>query len=425
MRPAAQRASRDCDKSFMADSMHPRLKAGLANAILVVVTVAVTYLAGQLVLFRYLAAHMPPSVRPYLSDRASFFAQSSAAHDVPHDYIALVGDSNAEGVGDWLLSAGSDKPHHSADVIHALTGRDVASFGRSGAGSAEAMVLRVTRILGDGGCYAFPSVEEPKQLVVYFYEGNDVDDNNGLIARAIHARGPGLPAAVDAFLDRDYGVVSGWRCYSHLGEMMFRMARFVVRYRFRPNRVIDLRPGKNRVVIAEQPTGTPALQLPSMALDDQEIADGITVYDRSLAWLRRKHPNVPATVIYLPSPATTYRHAGADVIGRDVYEPEASRRAGQPVIDAGRAFPVADIYRRSQHICEAIRAATLANGAAFVDARPLLRATGAHQPVHGPRDWKHPNETGYRLIGALVAQHLDDRPADACDDSWPGQSAPP
>jgi hypothetical protein len=40
-----------------------------------------------------------------------------------------------------------------------------------------------------------------------------------------------------------------------------------------------------------------------------------------------------------------------------------------------------------------------------------------------PHDWKHPNETGYRLLGALVAEHLDDRPADPCDDRWP--AAPP
>ena len=85
----------------------------------------------------------------------------------------------------------------------------------------------------------------------------------------------------------------------------------------------------------------------------------------------------------------------------------------------GREFPSSAIYVRSQRICEGLRAATLRNGAGFVDARPTLRAAGSRQQVHGPRDWKHVNETGYRLIGALVAKHLDDRPADACDDSWP------
>jgi hypothetical protein len=84
---------------------------------------------------------------------------------------------------------------------------------------------------------------------------------------------------------------------------------------------------------------------------------------------------------------------------------------------------VSAVYARSQRICEGIRAASLANQAGFVDSRPALRAAGARTPVHGPRDWKHLNETGYRLLGALVAGHLDDHPADACDDRWP--EAPP
>ena len=407
--------------------MLAHLKAALVNAAVVVGALAVAYLAIQFVFFRFLLPDMPLNLQPHLSDRANFFLQNSKTHDVPRNYIALVGDSYAQGVGDWLLAVGGEgnRPHHSADVIHELTGRDVASFGRAGSGSAEAMVLHVTRVLDAGACYAFPSVEEPKQFVVYFYEGNDLDDNNGLIERAIHTRGPGLAAAVDAFLDRDYGVASPWECYGHLGEMIVGMGRFLIRQRIRRERVIDLPPDKNRVVIAGTPTGSPELQLPSMALDDAEIEDGLTVYDRALAWLRRKYPNVPTTVVYIPSPATTYRQANPEVIGGDVYAPQESRNAGRAVVVDGRTFPSSAIYVRSQRICEGIRAATLRNGAAFLDTRPILRAAGARQPVHGPRDWKHVNETGYRLIGALVARHLDDRPGDACDDSWPTASSPP
>jgi hypothetical protein len=53
----------------------------------------------------------------------------------------------------------------------------------------------------------------------------------------------------------------------------------------------------------------------------------------------------------------------------------------------------------------------------------MLRAAGARAAVHGPRDWNHLNETGYRLLGALVVKHLEDRPADACDDAWPAQTS--
>jgi hypothetical protein len=398
----------------------PRLEAALANSATVLASLAIAYLAIQFVFFRFLLPDLPPNLRPYLSDRARIFGQTSA-RAVPYDYVALLGDSYAEGVGDWMLAAGGERhrPFHSADVIHELTGRDVASFGRAGAGSAEAMVLRVTRTLGGGFCYAFRSVGAPRRFIVYFYEGNDLDDNNALIERDIHARGPSLTAAVDAFLDRDYGTASHFECYGHLGEMIERMGRFVIRQRLRNERYIDLAASQNRLVIAEKPTAVPELQLPSMRLSEQEIADGLAVFDRSLGWLRHTYPASPGTVIYIPSPASTYRHASAEIVGRDIYEPELSRKSGHAVLVDGPSFAVAAVYARSQHICEGIRAAALQNGAGFVDSRPTLRAAGARAPIHGPHDWKHLNETGYRLLGALVARHLDDRPADACDDSWP------
>ena len=73
---------------------------------------------------------------------------------------------------------------------------------------------------------------------------------------------------------------------------------------------------------------------------------------------------------------------------------------------------------RSQMSCEKIRNATLAAGVEFVDARPALRKAAVNAFVHGPRDWNHPNERGYRVLGALVAGRLEKRGPDVCDDTW-------
>lgn len=408
----------------MTRAMPKRLKAFLANTAVVLVSLAITYLVGEFVFFRYLLPDMSMNLRPHLPDRADFFLQNSKAELVPHDYIALVGDSYAQGMGDWLLAVGgkSDQPYHSANVIHDLLGRDVVTFGRASAGSAEGMVLRLTRILGDGYCYIFPPIEQPKQFFIYFYEGNDIDDNNELLQRAIKDRSGDLAARIDKFLDTDYGVVSSWRCHGHLGDMMFRMARFLVRDAFATHHIIDLPATANRVVIAGVPTATSELQVPSMDLNAQQIDDGVTVYDRSLAWLRRNYPNIATTVVYIPSPASTYRQANPEVISKDVFIPAESQSTGRLVIVDGRPFPAAGIYEHSQRICEKIRAATIRQDVAFIDARPVMRKAAALQAIHGPRDWNHPNERGYRLLGKLVADHVNDHPADMCDDSWP---APP
>ncbi len=401
------------------------LKSSLINVALVIASIVVAYVVGEFVFFRALLPYMSLNLRPHLPDRADFYLQNSKAHYIAHNYIGLVGDSYAQGMGDWLLSVGgkNDKPYHSANVIHDILGRDVVTFGRAAAGSAEEMVLRITRILGDSYCPVFPPIEEPKKFFIYFYEGNDIDDNNELLFRALRPRPPDLRAGIDKFLDENYGRVSSWRCYGHFGDMMFRMARYMIRYRFAKQHVLDLPANKNRVLIAGVPTGTPELQVPSMALNDQQIDDGILVYDRSLAWLRRHYPDVPTTVIYIPAASSTYRHADSEIVSKDVFLPEESAKAGREVIVDGLKFPVAGVYQHSQMICEKIRAATLRQGVPFVDARPAFRQAAARQAIHGPRDWIHANEAGYRLLGALVAKHVDDHPTDACNDSWPTQTS--
>src|SRR5262249_8794240 len=187
---------------------------------LVLASILICYAVLEVVFFRLMLPHLPLTYRVYLPDRADFFLQISKSHYVPQNYVALVGDSYAQGLGDWLLSQHGKgaQPYHSADIIPDILGRDVASLGRASAGSAEEMVLRVTRIYGDAYCYLFPSVGEPARFLIYFYEGNDIDDNYKLLQHAIRPVGGDLAGQIDRFLAADYARVSRWRCHGHLGD---------------------------------------------------------------------------------------------------------------------------------------------------------------------------------------------------------------
>ena len=400
-----------------------KLKRGLANTALAVGSFLIAYLVCELFFFRVMLPHVSYNIRPHLPDRADFFLQNAKSHYSPHDYIALLGDSYAAGVGDWLLAGGglSDKPYHSANVIHDLTGRDVASFGRVNIGSAQAMVQRVTRILDDDYCYLFPPIEPPRRIVVYFYEGNDIDDNLGLLINDIKPPGGILgrdvATATDAFLHERYARPSPWACHGHFGDMLFRMARYEVKYGWRPPAVIDLPGTINPVTIGGATKMAGEFQAPPILMSEAEVDAGIIVFARSLAWLRGRFPEVPVAIVYVPSPPTAYRAAGeGDVHVKEVFVP--SDPAG-PTFKFGLTVPASQIYARSQLTCEKLLAATRGAGADFIDARPAFRAAAAKAFVHGPRDWNHPNELGYRTLGALVAARLDHPGPDACDDRWP------
>jgi hypothetical protein len=409
---------------MVTSNMFRRLKAGLADALLVTISILATYAVAELVFFRMALPYMSLNVLPHIPDRAAFFLQGSKTEYVPRDYIALIGDSNAQGMGDWLLDTGGDrsKPHHSADVLHQLLDTDVVTLGRAASGSAEAFVLRITRVFGDDYCYLFPRIENPKRMLIYFSESNDIDDNYKLLDHQIRPDGSDLRRRIDSFLESQYGVISGWRCHGHFGDMIFRMARYLIMYRNYEAKILD-QPAVQQVLVKDRPLGAWQLSVPSPALTDDQIDAGVLVFERSLAWLRRKFPNVPMTLVYIPSPAAIYRHVAAEVISHDIYVPIAdASQVGKEVLVEGRVFPVAVVYAKSQKICEKIRDVSLAQRIGFIDTRPTFRAAAAERPLHGPRDWNHLNENGYRVLGSYLASRIGTPSADLCNDRWEAEN---
>ena len=93
-----------------------RVRNILANLTLVVVSTLIGFFVIELLFFRLVLPTMPAHLRPHLSGTAGVLAQSSKAAFVPNDYIALLGDSYAEGFGDWQLSLGEDESPDSREA---------------------------------------------------------------------------------------------------------------------------------------------------------------------------------------------------------------------------------------------------------------------------------------------------------------------
>jgi hypothetical protein len=383
--------------------MRPSLKSALANSALVLVSLAVTYLAASFVIFRLLLPHLSLNLHPHFPDIAELFAQTSKVGTVPRDYIALLGDSYAEGQGDGLLAASGDRAKfvHSAHVLHRLTGRDVVSLGIGGAGSVQAMVRQPARIiLGD--CFLYPQLEPPRQILVYFYEGNDLDEN-GYIAARVAGEGPVTRETIARYVNERYGAPPRLRCFTDLGETTFKMAHFLIT-NAESFETLRKPSARNKVLAGGDARAAPALQKPPAEMEPHARDASLMVFEVSLEWLRA-HFSAPVTVVYLPSPAAIYRHAEARA---DVY-------THWPLNDV-QALLAADIYAASQRTCEQIRALSLARGARFVDMRPALRAAAADTVIHGPQDWNHLNPVGYRVLGETLAGMMDGSASMACMD---------
>jgi hypothetical protein len=249
---------------------------------------------------------------------------------------------------------------------------------------------------------------KPSVAVVYFYEGNDL--NNNLTVLEHRVANPdagdlaeGIDRAIAAYPQALF-VDAGWSRHFPLFRFLVRLAQqayaeatgtaqapvpedpTIMAQSFLPN----------AVEVAGKAAELPGhLQSPALELTRAEIERGTLVYERSLVFLQKLLPGTPILVVYVPSPLSSYRLLG----------PEVSNQ--QYVADAATHYPRARVFEYSNAICELIRSATIDHGAGFLDLRTAIRAASARAFVHGPRDFKHFNRKGMEVLGQAVADRID------------------
>jgi len=390
-------------KAFTVRRLFVRARPALANALLVVLSLLSTYVAMEYAVFRVFLPAAPLDIHSRVPELADVLTQATKSGYLPKDYIAILGDSYAEGLGDWLTQNGGKRngPFHSAYIIRQLTGRDVVSFGVRGAGSAESIVLQPAGALPSEPCSIFPAIEPPRQMFIYFYEGNDIEDNIRFLDKVRARYGASDDGAIDRYLVEQYAQSSLLRCHGQLADMTFKLAEFLSQYYITGYSLTHCGTWistRNQLRVGEASVEAPALEGPAPHLDDESILAAMKVFARSLKWLRQRFPAMPVTVVYVPSPLSVYRHAAETVAF-------CSPTGGGPIS--------ADIATRHHLMMRDVAARmSAASHIDFVDATPALRAAAETRVIHGPEDWDHLNKGGYEVLGKLVAARVQGDPQD-------------
>lgn len=386
------------------------------NALLLAGSVLLAYLAFELLLFPRILPELPLNKQEHLRREARILCQSSKRGPAPDPgYIALFGDSYALGMGDWLLDAApSGRPDfHSAHVLRDLTKRDVVSFGRAGAGSMDGVLvhpLAALRFLRSLWRFEVPA---PGTILVYFYEGNDLTDTIRSVRRRVPSSEAAGLADPDKALDFVRQVVDEETpAPPLLSNLLFGRFLFKAVDKSLNRAIKDVRQAVaededepegpqppvriNRAQVAGAGVELPNfLQGPGLELTDAELDVALAVFDASLALLaaRPEFRDAEKVVVYLPSPLSCYRLATDTV-------------HAQRAIPGENRFPAKLVRARGEQVAKAVRDAALAHGLAFIDPRPALRDAAQEGFIHGPRDWKHFNKTGYTVLAKAIAARL-------------------
>src|SRR5690348_15828647 len=112
-------------KLFAGGKLAVLMRRAIPNTLLILAAVLAGYVMLEYVLFRVMLPFVPLDIQTKIPELADVLTQTSKSNYLPRNYVALLGDSYAEGLGDWLLENGSKRngPFHSAHIIHEQTGR--------------------------------------------------------------------------------------------------------------------------------------------------------------------------------------------------------------------------------------------------------------------------------------------------------------
>lgn len=325
--------------------------------------------------------------------------QASGPADNDESYIAILGDSFAAGLGDWSVERQSrTDPYYSGDVIASQLSRPVISFGRNGLSSVGALVTNPARIMHADSCALLRTPPPPDMLIVYFYEGNDLNNNLKHFGAL-----PGQPVStqrINDYITREANSAKAVPCYRYVNYIVFNLiGGQIARLVDSPDR--EVAKSSESVVLDGRVVSIPdGLQGPALELDNTSIATSLDVLDQSLKHLLASFPDTSVLMVDVPSVLTLYSFVD-DSVTSQTYHQGQSRQ------------PVPKIALQSDYICSGLRNLALRRGVGFFDARPALRKMAMKKKIHGPLDWKHLNRTGQTVLGQSVAEAIRDNLTDS------------
>lgn len=358
--------------------------------------------APRLFTLAALLQHSPMDMQPLLQT-------SRASVDPAPDYLALFGDSYAFGQGDWLYAVQQQRQpdYQATHVLHRTLQRDVVSFGRPASSSLKAYLEYPLGTLAYWRSLPGHRLPDPSTIVLYFYEGNDVMDNwqeyqvrflgkgypaDALGDRAVFARF----VANDVLASPDTAPTARLLPLATFGYSVWHHAWQQWQARHAPAGKPFFKPQPretNRVQLAGADAFLPdRLQVPPVALTADERRVSLQVLAQTLAQLQQAFPRASIGMVYVPAVATPYR-----IVAETVHVYDDQR---------GKAYPAASLLPMSDETCSAVAQIAQSAGISFRDTRPAFRAAAAQQWLHGPEDWQHFNEAGYRLLAGEIISLL-------------------
>jgi len=389
--------------------MNRRKKAHLLKKLtLSLCSVFFCYLLIEL-LFPYSMRFLPLKLKHLVDDGLVPLTEKSRSSKVPHNYIAILGDSYAKGKGDWLFNANpnSNPDHNIGHILHNTLKRDILNMGRSGSGNLWSMVeLPVAYLNYINASFHF-DLSNPEQFVIFFYEGNDL--NNNLLELKKYEKRCGTKLAGNNFqyfyescIVNQSHIVKYSKSFRLWNNLFFaKFIRQVIqnmqnpdsynwtktlkKLRFTGINLVDV--GGKIINLPDHSRG------PALELSSDELETSITLFIEAIKFLHNRFKNAKFLVVYFPSTLSSYH-----IISKNI--------SSYPYQGKEEIFPSSFVRDRSNEIYQFMEKALTNINIPILDTREHVLSETKQKTLHGPKDWGHFNRQGYELVARLITNKL-------------------
>lgn len=339
--------------------------------------------------------------------------QTSKSSTAPEHYTAIFGDSYAFGTGDWFLmeQGKSNALFNTAQLLHQATGQDLIAFGIPGSSNLCGWIEDPTASLHYINVGWRHQLTAPDNILLFFYEGNDILENHIDLTARYLANGHDMTKLADSayfshFIDEEMLGKSAiirkadnadWDEELYFFKLASNISQHVLDRDGSQQQIREAiaalqknppKRDKNIARIAGKPHLLPdELGAPPVDMSEADIHNALRFLNSIAAYVRQQYPQATMHIIYIPAPATSYELLSEQL---QVYG------------HADTTFPKQTINEMSNFLCEEVKNIADSNGIGFLDTRASMRRAGAQQELHGIADIGHLNEAGYRVLASAI-----------------------
>ena len=262
-----------------------------------------------------------------------------------------------------------------------------------------------------------PELSPPHEIILLFYEGNDLTDNLRYIDTR-YVQGSPLGEFVRSEITRSSDVRRKVDFHLPLVRPTYLLAKALI--------LAPFRNGQLEKAAATDPFRLPhsttnslivsngALTRRTVAVEDrvqgaaveltrESIDLALNVFFLCLDYLLEHYPNVEITVVYIPSPITIYEwndpvHVKTDPVHVKTDPVHVKTLSDPDGITSNKRLNDTN----SSYIRGSISTYMDGKSIDFIDTTEALRAKAELRLLHGLRDWNHFNGEGYEFVSELI-----------------------